>query len=124
MLPVLSDPACCTPISEAPLAPADAADLAGAFKALGDPVRLQLMSMIASHAGGEVCVCDLTPAFDAVRADDLAPSADPARGRTDRGRPARHLDLLPPGPGPTHRAVAAARHPGTRDGLGAFTDCS
>ena len=63
MLPVLSDPACCTPISEAPLAPVDAVDLAGAFKALGDPVRLQLMSMIASHAGGEVCVCDLTPAF-------------------------------------------------------------
>ena len=34
------------------------------FKALGDPVRLRLLSMIASHAGGEVCVCDLTPAFD------------------------------------------------------------
>jgi ArsR family transcriptional regulator len=64
MLPVLSETACCTPISEAPIAPADAADLAGAFKALGDPVRLQLMSMIASHAGGEVCVCDLTPAFE------------------------------------------------------------
>jgi ArsR family transcriptional regulator len=64
MLPVVADPACCTPISEAPLAPGDATDLAGAFKALGDPVRLQLMSMIASHAGGEVCVCDLTPAFE------------------------------------------------------------
>ena len=63
MLPVLAEPTCCAPISEAPIAPADAADLAGAFKALGDPVRLQLMSMIASHAGGEVCVCDLTPAF-------------------------------------------------------------
>lgn len=34
------------------------------FKALGDPVRLRLLSMIASRAGGEVCVCDLTPAFD------------------------------------------------------------
>lgn len=34
------------------------------FKALGDPVRLQLLSLIASHAGGEVCVCDLTPRFD------------------------------------------------------------
>jgi ArsR family transcriptional regulator, arsenate/arsenite/antimonite-responsive transcriptional repressor len=64
MLPVLADPPCCAPISESPIAPADAADLAGAFKALGDPVRLQLMSMIASHAGGEVCVCDLTPAFE------------------------------------------------------------
>ncbi|MFD5337027.1 ArsR/SmtB family transcription factor [Streptomyces hawaiiensis] len=35
-----------------------------AFKALGDPVRLRLLSLIASRAGGEVCVCDLTPAFD------------------------------------------------------------
>jgi len=41
-----------------------AADLAVAFKALGDPVRLQLMSMIASAPGGEICVCDLTPAFE------------------------------------------------------------
>ena len=41
-----------------------AAALAPALKALGDPVRLQLMSMIASAPGGEICVCDLTPAFD------------------------------------------------------------
>lgn len=38
--------------------------LAPAFKALGDPVRLQLLSMIASADSGEACVCDLTPAFD------------------------------------------------------------
>jgi ArsR family transcriptional regulator, arsenate/arsenite/antimonite-responsive transcriptional repressor len=56
--------ACCTPMSQAPLDAGDATDLAGAFKALGDPIRLQLMSMIASAPGGEVCVCDLTPAFD------------------------------------------------------------
>jgi len=43
---------------------ATAAVLAPAFKALGDPVRLQLMSMIASAPGGEICVCDLTPAFE------------------------------------------------------------
>lgn len=44
--------------------PAQAAGaLARAFKALGDPIRLQLMSMIASAPGGEICVCDLTPAF-------------------------------------------------------------
>jgi ArsR family transcriptional regulator len=41
-----------------------AALLAPALKALGDPVRLQLMSMIASAPGGEICVCDLTPAFE------------------------------------------------------------
>ena len=35
------------------------------FKALGDPVRLRLMSMIASRGeGGQVCVCELTPAFE------------------------------------------------------------
>ncbi|GAA1319700.1 hypothetical protein GCM10009647_051540 [Streptomyces sanglieri] len=34
------------------------------FKALGDPDRLRLLSMIASRAGGEICVCDLTPAFE------------------------------------------------------------
>ncbi|ROO85849.1 ArsR family transcriptional regulator [Actinocorallia herbida] len=48
----------------APLAADEAGELARVFKALGDPVRLQLLSMIASRAGGEVCVCDLTPAFD------------------------------------------------------------
>jgi len=64
MLPVAEAPACCAPISAAPITSVEAADLAAAFKALGDPVRLQLLSMIASHAGGEVCVCDLTPAFD------------------------------------------------------------
>ena len=65
-LPVLDAPAvggCCAPMSTAPIGAADAVDLSAAFKALGDPIRLQLMSMIASAAGGEVCVCDLTPAF-------------------------------------------------------------
>ncbi|MDR6322552.1 DNA-binding transcriptional ArsR family regulator [Actinoplanes couchii] len=40
-----------------------AGNLAGAFKALGDPVRLRLLSMIASAAEGEICVCDLSDAF-------------------------------------------------------------
>jgi ArsR family transcriptional regulator, arsenate/arsenite/antimonite-responsive transcriptional repressor len=54
---------CCPPIAQQRI-PADAAAaLAPAFKALGDPVRLQLMSMIASAPEGEICVCDLTPAF-------------------------------------------------------------
>lgn len=34
------------------------------FKALADPVRLRVLSLIASHAGGEVCVCDVTDAFE------------------------------------------------------------
>jgi len=59
-----ADTPCCPPIAESRIPAETAAVLAPAFKALGDPVRLQLMSMIASAAGGEACVCDLTPAFD------------------------------------------------------------
>ncbi|MBB5874065.1 ArsR family transcriptional regulator [Allocatelliglobosispora scoriae] len=55
---------CCAPLATSAVAPAAAAELAPAFKALGDPVRLQLLSMIASEEAGEICVCDLTPAFD------------------------------------------------------------
>jgi ArsR family transcriptional regulator len=55
---------CCPGLVTAPLDDAQAADLAKIFKALGDPVRLRLLSMIASLPGGEVCVCELTPAFD------------------------------------------------------------
>src|SRR5262249_11325581 len=49
--------ACCPPTLAAPLAPADAEQLAGAFAALADPVRLRLLSLIA--AAGECCSCDL-----------------------------------------------------------------
>jgi ArsR family transcriptional regulator, arsenate/arsenite/antimonite-responsive transcriptional repressor len=59
-----ADAPCCPPITEHRLPAETAAVLAPAFKALGDPVRLQLMSMIASAPDGEICVCDLTPAFE------------------------------------------------------------
>lgn len=55
---------CCAPLAREPLSAADAAELASAFKALGDPVRLQLLSLIASHPGGEACVCELTGGFE------------------------------------------------------------
>ena len=55
--------ACCTPLASEPLTTDWAGDLARMFKALGDPVRLRLLSIVASHADGEACVCDLTPAF-------------------------------------------------------------
>jgi ArsR family transcriptional regulator, arsenate/arsenite/antimonite-responsive transcriptional repressor len=51
--------ACCTPLLRAPLEEADAAELADVLKALADPVRLRLVSIIASAAAGEVCACDL-----------------------------------------------------------------
>ena len=47
-----------------PLTEGDARTLAGAFKALADPVRLRLLSVIASFEGGQACVCDLTGPFD------------------------------------------------------------
>ncbi|MQM26984.1 ArsR/SmtB family transcription factor [Glycomyces albidus] len=55
---------CRVPLVAEPLTASQAERLAPSFKALGDPVRLRLLSLIASHAGGEVCVCDLTEAFD------------------------------------------------------------
>ncbi|MFI7296700.1 ArsR/SmtB family transcription factor [Streptomyces sp. NPDC050121] len=59
------DAGCCPGLASAPMDEDQAAELAKVFKALGDPVRLRLLSMIASRGeGGEVCVCELTPAFD------------------------------------------------------------
>jgi ArsR family transcriptional regulator len=43
-----------------PLSPEESATLAAKLKALADPVRLRLFSAIASHAGGEACVCDIS----------------------------------------------------------------
>lgn len=51
---------CCSPIAEASLDPEHATDMARMFKALGDPIRLRLLSRITSAPAGEACVCDLT----------------------------------------------------------------
>lgn len=56
--------ACCSPLVREPLTADWAGDLARMFKALGDPVRLRLLSLVASHAGGEACVCDISGSFD------------------------------------------------------------
>lgn len=55
---------CCAPLSQVPLSLEQAEQVAPLLKALADPVRLRLMSLVASHEGGEACVCDLTDAFD------------------------------------------------------------
>lgn len=52
------------PIGRAALDESDCVPLAQMFKALGDPVRLRLLSLIASHSGGEACVCDISGTFD------------------------------------------------------------
>jgi ArsR family transcriptional regulator len=51
--------ACCAPLLQAPLDDHDARELADAFKALADPVRLRLLSLIASAPQGTACSCDL-----------------------------------------------------------------
>jgi ArsR family transcriptional regulator len=51
---------CCEAIARQALDPDQAVDLARMFKALGDPIRLRLLSRITSAASGEICVCDLT----------------------------------------------------------------
>lgn len=56
--------ACCPPLSREPLSQAMAERIAPMLKALADPVRLRLLSLVASHNGGEACVCDLNEAFD------------------------------------------------------------
>ena len=60
------DTVCCPtpPLLREPLSAPAAADMAVKFKALADPVRLRLFSAVASHAGGEACVCDISVGVD------------------------------------------------------------
>jgi len=62
-LPEADADRCSPPLTGQPLGESAAAGLAQIFRALGDPVRLRLVSLIGAHQGGEVCVCDLTSAF-------------------------------------------------------------
>jgi ArsR family transcriptional regulator len=55
--------ACCSPLSREPLSQQASEQIAPLLKALADPVRLRLMSLVASHEDGEACICDLNPAF-------------------------------------------------------------
>ena len=54
---VFADPLCCTPLTQTPLSPRQSEDLAPVMAALGDPVRLRLLSIVAAE--GEVCSCNL-----------------------------------------------------------------
>ncbi len=56
--------ACCSPLTREPLSVDAAERIAPLVKAIADPVRLRLLSLVASHADGEACVCDLNDAFD------------------------------------------------------------
>ena len=56
--------ACCSPVTREPLSAQAAERIVPLVKGLADPVRLRLLSLVASHADGEACVCDLNDAFD------------------------------------------------------------
>ena len=56
--------ACCSPLVASPLSVETAERIAPLLKAIADPVRLRLLSLVAAHEGGEACVCDLNDAFD------------------------------------------------------------
>jgi ArsR family transcriptional regulator len=60
----MSNQACCQALGTAALGESQAIELATMFKALGDPVRLRLLSLIASHPGGQACVCEISGTFD------------------------------------------------------------
>ncbi|MDB5478934.1 MAG: ArsR family transcriptional regulator [Alphaproteobacteria bacterium] len=60
LLPVIDAAACCAPLAREPLTQPQADDLARSLKALADPARLRLLSIIAASEGSEACVCDLT----------------------------------------------------------------
>ena len=54
----------CAPISGSPLSPADAATLARLLKAIADPARLRILSLLQAQNDGEACVCHLTGPLD------------------------------------------------------------
>ena len=58
VIEVTSQDECCPSVLAAPLGTDEASELAAGFNALGDPVRLRLLSMLAAAPQGEICVCD------------------------------------------------------------------
>jgi ArsR family transcriptional regulator len=54
------DPACCAPVTGRGLSAVEAGRLAALLKAVAEPTRLRLLSLVAAHDGQEACVCDLT----------------------------------------------------------------
>ncbi|MEX5718753.1 metalloregulator ArsR/SmtB family transcription factor [Geodermatophilus maliterrae] len=66
----MSEPgfACCTPLTGTAMSAEQAEQVAPLLKALADPVRLRLVSLIAATESGEACVCDLNAAFDLTQA--------------------------------------------------------
>jgi ArsR family transcriptional regulator len=65
LLPLtVAEATCCEPITQERLGEAQAEDLARSLKALADPTRLRMISLIAGSPDQEACVCDITDVFD------------------------------------------------------------
>lgn len=64
LLPVIEAASCCAPLTRDPLTAEQADDLARVLKAIADPARLRIVSIIAASEGQEACVCDLTEPLD------------------------------------------------------------
>lgn len=64
LIPLHDLQACCAPITREAISAENAESLARSLKALADPARLRLLSMVAAHENAEACVCDLTEPLD------------------------------------------------------------
>ena len=78
--------ACCAPLTAQPLSIEQAEQVAPLLKALADPVRLRLLSLVASHEGGEACICTRP---------DWWTGTSAAYGSTTRSAPRRWLAWPP-----------------------------
>jgi ArsR family transcriptional regulator, arsenate/arsenite/antimonite-responsive transcriptional repressor len=60
LMPVRDVTACCSPLTREAISEENASNLASSLRALADPARLRIISMVAAHQDAEACVCDLT----------------------------------------------------------------
>ena len=96
---------CCEPVVYPDVERAHAIRMAAVAKALGDPIRLQLVDVLRKHAG-KVCVCELVPLFDICQPTALPSPQEAARRRHRRLRAPRPVGLLLR---PSRRAAGADR---------------
>ena len=94
-LPLLTE--CCTPVVRKVIQPIEAEVLAGGFKALADPARLRLISLVAAQQGGEACVCELTDPIGLSQPTVSHHLKNPGRRRHSESRTTRQMGLLPGG---------------------------
>ena len=109
-LTVTQAAACCAPLTREPLDAAQADDLARSLKAIADPARLRLVSLIAASEGQEACVCDLTDLLDVGQPTVSPPPQGAHRGRLPHPVEARHLGLLRARARLARRRRATSRH--------------